>query len=112
MMKASDSIVPTIPLSSISTTSSSAKKKRRYPADTSAKIWVAAMTPWLEGLAINSVYSDDAINSMEWKMILFSLNILSFFSYLFLKKKACPKDSLEKQTNDSISVASVMDIFI
>lgn len=56
MMKASDSIVPTIPLSSISTTSSSAKKKRRYPADTGAKIWVAAMTPWLEGLAINSVY--------------------------------------------------------
>ena len=82
MMKASDSIVPTIPLSSISTTSS-AKKKRRYPADTGAKIWVAAMTPWLEGLAINSVYSDDAINSMEWKIILLSLNILSFFCIFF-----------------------------
>ena len=105
-MKASDSIVPTIPLSSISTTSSSAKKKRRYPADTGAKIWVAAMTPWLEGLAINSVYSDDAINSMEWKIILLSLNILSFFFVSFFLKKHV------QQTNDSISVASVMDIFI
>jgi hypothetical protein len=97
MMKASDSIVPTIPLSSISTTSSSAKKKRRYPADTGAKIWVAAMTPWLEGLAINSVYSDDAINSMEWKIILFSLNILSSFSYLFFKKKLVQRTHLKNK---------------